>query len=197
MLATLLFSQGTPMMLGGDEFGRTQHGNNNAYCQDDDISWFDWSFGDDANELIAFTKRLINLRQAYPTLRRSRFLTGQLDEALGVRDVAWINANGSEMKDSDWKDASMKCFGMLVDGRAQKTGIKRRGDDKTVLIVINSFENMVDFTMPKSEGADSWSLLVDTNMPDADAEEVFKPDSVYQVTGRSLLLFAVNSATVP
>jgi glycogen operon protein len=130
-------------------------------------------------------------------LRRSRFLTGQLDEALGVRDVAWINANGSEMKDSDWKDASMKCFGMLVDGRAQKTGIKRRGDDKTVLIVINSFENMVDFTMPKSEGADSWSLLVDTNMPDADAEEVFKPDSVYQVTGRSLLLFAVNSATVP
>ena len=85
MLATLLFSQGTPMMLGGDEFGRTQHGNNNAYCQDSDISWFDWELGDDANGLLAFTKRLIKLRQSYPALRRSRFLTGQLDEALGVK----------------------------------------------------------------------------------------------------------------
>ncbi len=98
MLATLLFSQGTPMMLGGDEFGRTQQGNNNAYCQDSDISWFDWNFGDDANKLLAFTKRLIKLRQAYPTLRRTRFLTGQFDEGLGIRDVTWINANGEEMQ---------------------------------------------------------------------------------------------------
>ncbi len=138
MLATLLFSQGTPMMLGGDEFGRTQRGNNNAYCQDNDISWFDWNFGDDANDLLAFTKRLIKLRQAYPALRRSRFLTGQCDEALDVKDVTWINANGHEMQDANWKDASMKCFGMMLDGRAQKTGIKRRGEDKTVLIVMNS-----------------------------------------------------------
>src|SRR5580693_2819980 len=85
MLATLLFSQGTPMMLGGDEFGRTQRGNNNAYCQDSDISWFDWKLGEDADKLLAFTKRLIKLRQSYPALRRSRFLTGQLDETLGVR----------------------------------------------------------------------------------------------------------------
>jgi len=80
MLATLLFSQGTPMLLGGDEFGRTQRGNNNAYCQDSDISWFNWQLGDDGNALLAFTKRLIKLRRSYPTLRRSRFLTGQLDE---------------------------------------------------------------------------------------------------------------------
>ena len=197
MLATLLFSQGTPMLLGGDEFGRTQHGNNNAYCQDSDISWFDWQLGEDANALLAFTKRLIELRKSYPTLHRSRFLTGQLDEALGVKDVTWINANGEEMQDENWKDASMKCFGMLLDGRAQKTGIKRRGEDKTVLMLMNSFEDMVEFSLPKSEGAEAWSLLIDTNIPDAGTEQVFKPGHVYQVTGRSLLLFAVNCASAP
>jgi glycogen operon protein len=192
MLATLLFSQGTPMLLGGDEFGRTQKGNNNAYCQDSDISWFDWNLGSEANDLIAFTKRLIQLRKTYPTLRRSRFLTGQLDETLGIRDVTWINANGSEMQDTNWKDASMQCFGMLLDGRAQKTGIKRRGADQSVLIVMNSYEGLVEFTLPKCGTGSSWSLLLDTNIPDLTSEPPFKFGSPYQVTGRSLLLFAVN-----
>jgi isoamylase len=194
MLATLLFSQGTPMMLGGDEFGRTQNGNNNAYCQDSDISWFDWDFDAEAGDLIAFTKRLIKLRQSYPALRRSRFLTGQRDEELDVRDVTWINANGEEMQASNWKDASMKCFGMLLDGHAQTTGIRRRGQDKTVLIVMNSYEGLVDFTLPECEGSEAWSLLVDTNIPDTASDTEFAFGSVYQVTGRSLLLFAVKSA---
>ncbi len=192
MLATLLFSQGTPMILGGDEFGRTQRGNNNAYCQDSDISWFDWAFDDEANALLAFTKRLIELRRSHPSLRRSRFLTGQHDPSLDIRDVSWINANGSEMQDADWQDASARCFGMLLDGRAQKTGIKRRGDDKTVLVIMNSFEGVVDFSLPPYEGIESWSLLVDTNIPDQTAKETFKPGDVYLVTGRSLLLFVVN-----
>jgi glycogen operon protein len=194
MLATLLFSQGTPMLLGGDEFGRTQHGNNNAYCQDSDISWFDWNLGGDGNDLLAFTKHLIKLRQSYPALRRSRFLTGQYDGDLDVKDVTWINANGHEMQDANWKDASMKCFGMLLDGHAQKTGIKRRGQDKTVLMVMNSYEGLVDFTFPKSEGGKAWTLLVDTNIPDAVSEAEFEFASIYQVTGRSLLLFAVKEA---
>ena len=194
MLATLLFSQGTPMMLGGDEFGRTQRGNNNAYCQDNDISWFDWQLSDDANVLLAFTKRLIKLRRSYPALRRSRFLTGQLDETLGVRDVTWIDANGGEMQDANWKDASMRCFGMLLDGRAQRTGIKRRGEEKSVLIVMNSYEGVVDFTLPAHANTQTWSLLVDTNMPAGNPVEAFKPGGVYQVTGRSLLLFGVNGA---
>jgi len=194
MLATLLFSQGTPMLLGGDEFGRTQRGNNNAYCQDSDISWFDWNLGGDGNDLLAFTKHLIKLRQSYPALRRSRFLTGQYDGDLDVKDVTWINANGHEMQDANWKDASMKCFGMLLDGHAQKTGIKRRGQDKTVLMVMNSYEGLVDFTFPKSEGGKAWTLLVDTNIPDAVSEAEFEFASIYQVTGRSLLLFAVKEA---
>ena len=132
------------------------------------------------------------MRKNYPALRRSRFLTGQLDEALGVRDVTWINANGSEMQEANWTDALMKCFGMLIDGRAQTTGIKRRGENKSILMVLNSFEDVVEFTFPPSEGVDAWCLKVDTNIPDRTCGEAFKPGSVYQVTGRSLLLFAVN-----
>jgi isoamylase len=128
---------------------------------------------------------LIKLRQSYPALHRSRFLTGQHDEALDVKDVTWINANGN---------ASMKCFGMLLDGRAQKTGIKRRGQDKTVLMVMNGYEGLVDFTFPTSEGGEAWSLLVDTNNPYTNGEDVFKFGSMYQVTGRSLLMFAVSPA---
>ena len=194
MLATLLLSQGTPMLLGGDEFGRSQQGNNNAYCQDSDISWFDWNLSADANDLIAFTKRLIELRKAYPTLRRSRFLTGQHDETLGLKDVTWINANGQEMQDANWHDASMKCFGMLLDGRAQKTGIKRRGADQSVLIVMNSYEGPVGFTLPHCDAGASWSLLIDTNIPDFKPEPPFAFGKPYQVTGRSLLLFALNAA---
>ncbi|HEU0084381.1 MAG TPA: glycogen debranching protein GlgX, partial [Bradyrhizobium sp.] len=97
MLATLLFSQGTPIILGGDEFGRTQKGNNNAYCQDNEISWFDWNPDDDGKQLLAFTRRLVDVLKTYPILRRSRFLTGAHDGELNVRDVTWINAGGGEM----------------------------------------------------------------------------------------------------
>ena len=88
----------------------------------------------------------------------------------------------------------MKCFGMMLDGRAQKTGIKRRGEDKTVLVVMNGYEGLVDFTFPKYQGGEAWSLLVDSNIPDVAPEAVFEFGSVYQVTGRSLLLFAVKTA---
>ncbi len=132
MLATLLLSQGTPMLLGGDEFGRTQQGNNNAYCQDSDISWFDWSWEENAERLFAFTKRLIQLRRDYPILRRSRFLTGENDSVLNVRDVVWINAGGSEMTSGDWQTGWVQCFGMMLDGRCRKTALPppRRGRER-------------------------------------------------------------------
>ena len=190
MLSTLLLSRGTPLVLGGDEFGRTQQGNNNAYCQDSEISWLDWRFSEDAKHLLEFSKRLIKLRQAYPVLRSSRFLTGQHDQQLGVRDVAWINANGGEMQDSHWKDPSMKCFGMLLDGRAQKTGIRKQGQDETVLIVMNSYEGLVDFTLPEAPAGSKWTLLISTDIPDSASGAEFAFGALYQVTGRSLLLFS-------
>ena len=193
MLATLLFSQGTPMMLGGDEFGRTQQGNNNAYCQDSDISWFDWNFGDDANKLLAFTKRLIKLRQAYPTLRRTRFLTGQFDEGLGIRDVTWINANGQEMQNEHWDDSSTRCFGMLMDGRAQKSGIQKQGDDATMLLVLNGHADVVEFILPRCNGGEEWVLMVDTNQENLDNLGSYRVSEQYAVTGRSVLLLALKS----
>ena len=137
-LATLLLSQGTPMLLAGDEFARTQNGNNNAYCQDNEISWVDWDITEKGQSLIRFVQRLTALRHKYPILRRSRFLTGDYNEELGVKDVTWINASGTEMKPEEWGDTNMRCFGMLMDGRAQPTGIRQRGEDATLLMVLNA-----------------------------------------------------------
>jgi isoamylase len=192
ILATLLFSQGMPMLLAGDEFGRTQNGNNNAYCQDNDISWVDWNLDDTAKDLLRFIQRLIAIRNKYPVLRRSRFLTGKLNEELDVRDVTWINANGSEMQESHWKDAGMKCFGMLIDGRAQVTGIRKRGDDATVLLVLNSYEGAVGFKLPEVPESKSWRLLVDTSSSDQSSSFAF--GEMYEVTGRSFLAFLLEGA---
>ena len=99
MLATLLLSQGTPMMLAGDEFGRTQNGNNNAYCQDNEISWVNWDFGEKEVELAEFVRKIIVLRQSFPILRRSRFLTGEYNPDLDVKDVRWLSPGGQDIED--------------------------------------------------------------------------------------------------
>ncbi len=193
MLATLLLSQGTPMLLAGDEFGRTQAGNNNAYCQDNEISWVDWDIPDWGLAQMAFVKRLTKLRLRYPILHRGRFFTGHEIEGLGVRDVTWINASGAAMQDQEWRDENMKCFGMLIDGRAQATGIRRPGSDTTMLIVANSHHDMVHFTLPECTNGAGWVLVLDTNAPERDDEQRFAIGDTYVVTGRSLLLLALTS----
>jgi isoamylase len=190
MLATLLFSQGTPMLLAGDEFGRTQNGNNNAYCQDSDISWMNWSIEEKGQALVRFTKKVLELRRQYPILRRTRFLSGAYNEELAVKDVSWIKANGHELSDGDWRDENQKCFGMLMDGRAQPTGIRTRGRDETLLLILNSYHDVVRFTLPKAPAGSGWSLLLDTNAPEVPKSD-FAFDAAYQVTGRSLLLLAL------
>lgn len=192
MLATLIFSQGTPMLLAGDEFGRTQGGNNNAYCQDTEISWLNWKIEEKGQHLTKFTQQLTSLRRDYPLLRYNRFYTGEYNEELGIKDLTWINANGREMEDAHWGDSNMKCFGMLIDGRAQRTGIKKRGDDATLLLVLNGHGDLVDFTLPGTSGYDEWSLLIDTNREENDAYGVFKTGDTFGVTGRSLLLFVLQ-----
>jgi len=194
MLATLLLSQGTPMLLAGDEFGRTQKGNNNAYCQDDDISWVDWNIPEWGKKQMELVRRIIALRQQYPILHRGRFFTGQEIDGLGVRDVTWINASGDSMQGDEWGDANMKCFGMLIDGRAQATGVRRAGQDTTMLIVVNSHHDMVTFTLPECTNGTGWELMIDTNVPERDDAQQFHIGDGYDVTGRSLLLFALRSA---
>jgi len=175
LLATLLLSQGTPMLLAGDEFGRTQRGNNNAYCQDDEISWLDWNFGAREHSLVQFVKKLCALRHKYPILRRNRFLTGDYDEELEVKDLTWINASGAEMKGEDWTDANMRCFGMMMDGRARPSGVRQRGTEATMLMVLNAHHDLVEFTLPECPGGRIWSLEIDTNI--ADAQPEFKGES--------------------
>src|SRR6185437_8780114 len=114
LLATLLLSQGTPMVLAGDELGRTQKGNNNVYGQDNALSWIDWSaVTTDGRRLMEFTRKVIALRRAYPMLRRGRFLVGQHNPDLDVKDLTWLSPSGKEIIEEQWKDPLAKCFGML------------------------------------------------------------------------------------
>ena len=179
------------MLLAGDEFGRTQRGNNNAYCQDNEISWLNWELKEKGENLIAFVRQLTGLRHKYPILRRSRFLTGDYNEELDVKDVTWINASGAEMLDQAWDDDGMYCFGMVLDGLTQATGIRRRASDATVLIVFNAHHDMVEFTLPELRGACRWAREIDTNIAESDeVTALFSSGDNYAVTGRSLLLFA-------
>ena len=197
-LASLFFSQGTPMLLAGDEFGRTQRGNNNAYCQDNDINWLDWEgIGEEGRSLIEFVRKVIHLRQALPILRRGRFLTAEFNQELEVKDVTWINASGAEMENSDWGNGNMRCFGMLIDGRAQVSGIKRRSSDVTLLIVINAHHDVVKFTLPHFVGGDQWLTFIDTNDPERGGTSPLKTGDEYVVAGRSLLLFAALTSGDP
>ena len=191
-MSTLLLAQGTPMIVAGDEFARTQHGNNNAYCQDDEISWVNWNIEEKGNSLMEFVKKLTALRHRYPILRRNLFLTGEYNEELGVKDVTWINANGAEMEPENWQDPNMRCFGMLLDGRSQQTGIRQRGKEATMLLVINGHHDLVNFTLPECPGGTEWSLLIDTNNPEEAEGHRFAPLENYGVTGRSVLLFAMG-----
>jgi glycogen operon protein len=190
MLATLLLSQGTPMLLAGDEFCRTQQGNNNAYCQDNEVSWFDWTYVESNEALVRFVQKLTALRKRYPILRRNRFLTGVYDEELEVKDLTWINATGNEMRAEDWQDGLMRCFGMLIDGRARPTGLRQRGAEATMLLLLNAHHDLVEFTLPACTGGNHWALVLDTNVPDNADSGSFASGQSYGVTGRSLVLFA-------
>ena len=196
MLATLLLSQGTPMLLGGDEFGRTQQGNNNAYCQDNEISWVDWDHDERAQALTRFVRRLTALRSRYPILRQNRSLTGAWNEQLEIKDCTWLTPANEEMTSQHWADPAAKCLGLLLDGRAQTSGIRRRGSEATLLLITNAHDDVVVFTLPCVPGGRDWLRFLDTNLPDQDEdlEEAlpFKFGHRYEVTGRSLLLFLLR-----
>jgi len=188
LFATLLLAQGTPMIVAGDEFSRTQHGNNNAYCQDSEIGWVNWELDDDGAALLKFVKRLTTLRLAYPVLRRSRFLVGDYNEAIGVKDVTWLAPDASEMSVEQWQDAHGRCLGMLMDGRAQVSGILRPGADATLLLIVNAHHDTVAFTLPGVPEGEYWNCLVDTDRPHLRKGEQHAFASEFQVSGRSLVL---------
>ncbi len=191
LLATTLLSHGTPMLLAGDEFGHTQSGNNNAYAQDNEITWLDWmGINASGHSLREFVRKLIAMRKAFPILYRSRFLIGTHNEELDVKDVTWLSPAGEEMTVEQWQDGHARCFGMLLDGRAQETGIKRRGSDATLLLIYNAHHDVVQFTLPAVADGHDWQGLLDTNQPDGPLG-TFAFGHVYEVTGRSMLAFVL------
>jgi glycogen operon protein len=180
------------MLLAGDEFGRTQGGNNNAYCQDNDISWVDWDHDEDAKALIIFVANVARIRRTFPILRRERFLTGGYNETLDIKEITWLNPAGEEMSDEHWGDNAAKCMGLVLDGRAQPTGIRKRGIDRTLLLVLNAYHDVVDFALPSVTGGMGWMLLIDTNRTDGPGNFRFDSGTIYGVTGRSVLLFELE-----
>jgi isoamylase len=193
MLATLILARGTPMLLGGDEFARSQKGNNNSYCQDNDISWVDWpGVESDGRALAEFVRKLIMLRRALPMLRRGLFLTGAYDDELGVRDVSWLTPAATEMTEENWNDGNARCLGVLLDGRAQETGIRRVGSDSTLLIVVNSHTDVVPFTLPEAVGGSRWVRLIDSSDPNGEPLALRDFGHAYDVPPRTLLFFLLQ-----
>jgi len=139
----------------------------------------------------------LKLTHSLPILRRGRFLTAEYNPVLEVKDVTWINASSREMQKGDWGDGKMRCFGMLIDGRAQTSGIKRQASDVTLLIALNAYYDKVRFTLPEFVGGDQWLTLIDTNDPEGSGASTLKTGNVYEVTGRSLLLFAALTSGEP
>jgi isoamylase len=192
-LATMMLSHGTPMLLAGDEFGHSQNGNNNAYAQDNETTWLNWlAITSQGRSLREFTRRLIATRKAFPILHRGRFVVGSLNEELDVKDVTWLTPSGEEMRTQQWQDGHARCLGMLLDGRAQESGVKRRGSDATLLMVYNAHFDVVKFKLPAVPDGKDWLALIDTNQPQGQLES-FPFGHDYAVTGRSLVAFALSA----
>lgn len=194
LLATMILSHGTPLLLAGDEFGHSQGGSNNAYAQDNETTWLDWlSIDVRGQALREFTRKLIAIRKAFPILHRGRFMVGTYNESLDVKDVTWLSPTGEEMTQGHWDDSNARCFGILLDGRAQVSGIQRRGEDASLLLIYNAHYDVVNFTLPSVAEGRGWEVLVDTNEPDLQ-QASYEFGAVYAVTGRSFAAFGVATS---
>ncbi|MEZ3182907.1 glycogen debranching protein GlgX [Streptomyces pimonensis] len=199
-LATLLLSQGIPMLSHGDELGRTQRGNNNAYCQDNEISWIDWRLTGEQRELLDFTRRLISLRLAHPVLRRRRFFRGETvrhaDQPLP--DLVWLLPDGREMTDDDWRRSDAHSVGVFLNGDAiAEPGPRgRRLVDDSFLLLLNSHWEPVRFRLPDAAYGERWTALIDTADPEGTPDEAEHKAATTLIAGpRSLVLLSRPSRT--
>ena len=192
--ATLMLSQGTPMIAHGDEIGRTQNGNNNAYCQDSELSWMDWSLVDKNSDLLAFARRVTSLRKNHPVFRRRRFFEGEpIRTGDEVRDIAWLNPSSREMTHEDWGESIHKCVAVFLNGDAIDAPNARgeRVVDDSFLLCFNAGEEPVEFVMPNGDYAQEWTVELDTNQPAGIKEgrdQVVNAEKKVSLPSRSLLV---------
>jgi isoamylase len=186
MLATLLFSQGVRMVLGGDEIGRSQQGNNNAYCQDNETSWFDWHLDDWAMELFEFTCELVRIVKGNPILRRRDFFTGRPAEPGGRPDVTWVRSDGEELTEADWKDPELRTLGVMLLGKASDE-VDERGRavlGETLLLLLNGGSRSRLYTLPLPDSGGQWEELLNTARP---GRRIVRHSTV-NLTAHSLIL---------
>ncbi|MGD9849922.1 MAG: glycogen debranching protein GlgX [Nitrospirales bacterium] len=193
--ATLLLSQGVPMMCGGDEIGRTQSGNNNAYCQDNPISWFDWNLTKSQLETLAFVKQLIAIKKEHPVFHRRRFFKGKHIKDSEVKDIAWFGSHGKEMASEDW-GKGLLTLGIRLAGDA----IEEMDDwgnpivDDSFLLLLNAYHTLVPFTLPAHKKGVSWEWVFDTSQMDVKkVSKTWRGGKVYELEGRTAALFRLRS----
>jgi glycogen operon protein len=193
-LATLFLSQGVPMLLAGDEIGRTQKGNNNAYCQDNETSWIDWEHVND--HLLEFTRSLTQLRKEHPVFRRRRWFQGRPIHGSEVSDIAWFLPDGSQMNEDDWHVSFAKSLGVFLNGDELRM-LGPRGErvtDDSFYIIFNAHDAPMRFVMPEARWGKQWEVVLDTtNEPvarsrDNDESDLLGPGDVVEVRDRSCLL---------
>jgi glycogen operon protein len=188
-LTTLLLSQGVPMICGGDEIGRTQRGNNNAYCQDNEISWYEWNLDDRKKSLLEFTTKLIELRRTHPNLRRRKFYQDRAIHHSQLKDIAWYRADGQEMKEDEWNAGWVNSLAVMFNGQTldQVDEMGQRMSDDTFLIMLNSSHQSVSYTLPESPHEHGWEMVLNTN----DLDQPFKTEQVgmqLELAPRSIVL---------
>ena len=188
LITTLLLSQGIPMLLGGDEIGRTQQGNNNAYCQDNEISWFDWDHAD--TSLLEFTRRVIQIQAEHPIFRRRRWFQGRPLYGSGVSDINWFRPDGQEMSSEDWQSGYAKSLGVFLNGDALRD-VDPDGSpvrDDSVLLFFNAHHEPVTFTVPRASFGARWTGLVDTRAQSGECDVDLKAGDTVEVGGRTVVV---------
>jgi len=198
LLATLFFSQGVPMLVAGDEMGRTQQGSNNAYCQDNEISWLNWNLSVADREFLAFAQRVIALRRAHPVFRRRNFFQGRAIRGSGSKDMHWLKPDGNEMSDEEWAHDFARCLGVYLSGEAMDE-CDRRGRpirDDNFLLLFNSHHEAIAFCLPVLDGGCEWQSLLDTHIAGGlEADARYQGGDSYPLEGRSLALLIQRSTT--
>jgi glycogen operon protein len=192
IMATLMLSQGTPMIAHGDEIGRTQHGNNNVYCQDSELSWMEWSLVDKNSDLLSFTRKAAALRKNHPVFRRRRFFDGRpIRSADQVRDIAWLTPAGEVMTSEDWDSQFGKSITVFLNGEAlpEPNARGERVVDDSFLLCFNAHDHEVDFVIPHDDYAKEWTAELDTTDPTGEVKLVVHDGDEVSLPGRALLVF--------
>jgi isoamylase len=190
-LTTLMLSQGVPMLLGGDEIGRTQIGNNNAYCQDNEISWFDWQLPDGNEDLINFCRELIYFRKQHPVFRRRKWFQGRAIHGEGITDISWHNPDGTDMTQEQWDAGYIKSIGVFLNGdKIPSPGSQgERISDNDFLMFFNAHYEVIEFALPEHFREYQWSVVIDTKEPRFIKEDqVFTGDQIIPVAARSMMV---------